>query len=95
MFVILLSYIRPLEDVDAALPAHRAFLAEFYAKGFGIASGRQIGTTGGMIIANAPNRAVLEAELAQDPYKIQNLARYDIYEFEARTVHPALKGIVS
>ena len=48
-----------------------------------------------MIIATAPNRAALEAELAKDPYRVKNLARYDITEFEARTLHPALKGIVS
>lgn len=95
MFAVILSYIRPLEEVDQALAAHRDFLAEFYAAGFGIASGRQVGTPGGVIIANAPNRAALEAELAKDPFKVKDLARYDIYEFEARTVHPALKGIVS
>jgi len=95
MFAVILSYIRPLEEINEALAAHRDFLAEFYAKGFGIASGRQIGTTGGVIIAHAPSRAALEAELAKDPFKVKNLARYDITEFEARTVHPALKGIVS
>jgi uncharacterized protein YciI len=95
MFAVILSYLRPLDEVNEALPAHRDFLAEFYAKGFGIASGRQIGTSGGVIIAQAPSRAALEAELDRDPYKIQNLARYDITEFEARMVHPALTGIVS
>jgi uncharacterized protein YciI len=95
MFAIILSYLRPVEEVDQSLAAHRDFLAEFYAAGYGIASGRQIGRTGGVIIANAPSRAVLEAELARDPYSVKGLAQYDIYEFEARTVHPALTGIVS
>jgi len=31
MFAVILSYIRPLEEVNEALPAHRDFLAEFYA----------------------------------------------------------------
>jgi uncharacterized protein YciI len=94
MFAVILSDLRPLEEVNAALPAHRAFLADFYAAGFGIASGRQVDTTGGVIIATAPSRALLEAEFNKDPYKIQGLARYDIYEFEPKTVHPALQGIV-
>lgn len=95
MFAVILSYIRPLEEVDQAKAAHLDFLAEFYAAGFGIASGRQPGASGGVIIAQAPSRAALEAELAKDPFKVKALARYDIYEFEARAVHPALKGIVS
>jgi uncharacterized protein YciI len=95
MFAIILSYIRPIEEVDRALPAHRDFLAGFYAAGFGIASGRQIGRTGGVIIATAPSRAALEAELAKDPFSIEGVAQYDIHEFEPRMTHPALKGIVS
>ena len=95
MFAIILSYLRPLEEVNQSLEDHRAFLAGFYERGFGIASGRQVGTPGGVIIAEAPSRAALEAELAKDPYQLRGLARFDIYEFEARTVHPALKGIVS
>lgn len=95
MFAVILTYVRPLEEVDQSLAAHRAFLTQFYADGFGIASGRQVGAAGGVIVAHAPSRAALDAELAKDPFKVKGLARYDIYEFEARTVHPALKGIVS
>jgi uncharacterized protein YciI len=95
MFTVILTYIRPLEEVDQALADHRAFLTQFYADGFGIASGRQVGATGGVIVAQAPSRAVLEAEIAKDPFKVKGLARYDIHEFEARMVHPALKGLVS
>ena len=94
MFAVILSYTRPREEIDLALAAHRDFLTRFYDDGFGIASGRQIGATGGVIIAQAPSRAALEAEIAKDPFKIQGLANYDIYEFEARMVHPALKGLV-
>ena len=95
MFAVILTYVRPLEEVDRSLADHRAFLADFYAAGFGIASGRQVGSTGGVIVAVAPSRAALEAELAKDPFQVRGLARYDIHEFTPSTVHPALKGIVN
>jgi uncharacterized protein YciI len=95
MFAVILSYLRPREEVDLALADHVAFLADFYAAGFGIASGRQVTGTGGVIIATAPSRAVLEAELAKDPFQVKGLARYDIYEFPPTTTHPALRGVVS
>jgi len=94
MFAVILTYTRPREEVDLALAAHRDFLTRFYADGFGIASGRQIGSNGGVIIAQAPSRAALEAELAKDPFKIRGLADYAIYEFEPRMLHPGLKGLV-
>lgn len=95
MFAVILTYVRPLAEVDQSLAEHRAFLADFYAAGFGIASGRQVGSTGGVIIAIAPSRAALDAELAKDPFQVRGLARYDIHEFTPTTTHPALKGIVN
>ena len=95
MFAVILTYIRPLAEVDQSVAEHRAFLADFYAAGFGIASGRQPDASGGVVIATAPSRAALDAELAKDPFKARGLARYDIYEFTPMTIHPALKGVVS
>ncbi|HEV2675288.1 MAG TPA: YciI family protein [Aliidongia sp.] len=95
MFAVILSYLRPIEEVNEALADHRVFLADFYAAGFGIASGRQVGTPGGVIIAVAPSRAALDAELAKDPFHVRGLARYDVYEFTPTTTHPALKGVVN
>jgi uncharacterized protein YciI len=95
MFAVILRYVRPREEIDLVLADHRAFLVDFYAKGFGVASGRQIGAEGGVIVATAPSRAALEAELDKDPFKIKGVARYDIHEFEPRMVHPALRGLVS
>ncbi|MDE6094920.1 MAG: YciI family protein, partial [Muribaculaceae bacterium] len=39
MFIAILTYKKPLEEVDRFLQAHRDFLAEHYAAGDFIASG--------------------------------------------------------
>nr|WP_325183164.1 YciI family protein [uncultured Oscillibacter sp.] len=41
MFLFNLTYVKPLEEIEALLPAHIAFLDEFYARGTFLCSGRK------------------------------------------------------
>jgi uncharacterized protein YciI len=81
MFVVSLTYTAPLARIDAFLEAHRAFLAEQYARGLFLMSGRKEPRDGGIIIAHAASRAELESVLRDDPFQQAGLARYDITEF--------------
>ena len=53
MFVILVNYIEPLNEIDAHLEAHRRFLDEGYAAGYFLVSGPRVPRTGGVILAKA------------------------------------------
>lgn len=90
MYVIVLTYTAPLEALDAAMAAHRAFLDRQYAAGVFIASGPQIPRTGGVIIARGLDRAALERVPREDVFHQQGLATYQLIEFQARGVAPAL-----
>ncbi|MGL5468442.1 MAG: YciI family protein [Shewanella sp.] len=81
MFVISLTYKKPLADVELHLAAHIAYLDAYYAKGVFIASGRKVPRTGGVIFAKAESRSVLEAILQQDPFYIEDVAEFDVVEF--------------
>jgi uncharacterized protein YciI len=81
MFVVSLTYTAPLARIDAFLEAHRAFLAEQYARGLFLMSGRKEPRDGGIIIAHAASRAELESVLRDDPFQQAGVARYDITEF--------------
>ena len=41
MFIITLTYLRPLEELDALMPKHVAWLKKHYKSGLFLASGRQ------------------------------------------------------
>ena len=90
MFVVLLSYKRPLADLDRTMRAHVAFLEEGYRTGLFLASGRQVPRRGGVILAVAPNRDTLEACMQQDPFVREGLASFEIVEFRTSLHHPAL-----
>jgi uncharacterized protein YciI len=90
MFIVSLTYTAPLEQIDAHVAAHRAYLAEQYARGVFLMSGRKVPREGGIIIAQGISRAELEALIQQDPFHQANVARYDIVEFAPTMTAAAL-----
>lgn len=81
MFIAILTYKKPLGEVDRFLAAHRNYLAEHYAAGDFIASGPQTPRVGGVIMMKAENRVTVDAIIAQDPFHINDIADYQIVEF--------------
>jgi uncharacterized protein YciI len=81
MFIVSLTYIVDLNKVDELLPQHVEYLKDQYEKGSFIASGRKIPRTGGIIFSKLDSIEKLEKVLDQDPFKINNLAKYEIQEF--------------
>lgn len=90
MFVVLLTYKRPLAEIDRTMRAHVAFLEAEYRAGVFLASGRQVPRTGGVILAMAPDRGALETVMQQDPFIRDGLASFEIVEFRTSLHHPAL-----
>lgn len=81
MFLILLSYKKPLADVDLFVAEHREFLERHYASGRFLLSGRKEPRTGGVILASAGSRAEVEAVVREDPFHREGLADYEIVKF--------------
>ncbi len=83
MFVIELTYTARLEQIDAHMRAHVAFLKKHYAAGRFIASGRKIPRDGGVIIAVGESREEIEAIAREDPFCARGLAECRVIEFRA------------
>lgn len=94
MFAIILSYKKPLEEIERVTAAHRAYLDEHYAKGVFVLSGRQTNQKGGVILAQASSKESLEQVLALDPFSTEGIADYAIYEFTPTKAQPALKALI-
>ena len=94
MFIVSLTYVAPLEEIDAALPEHVTFLENHYATGTFVASGRKVPRTGGIILAEADDEATLRAVLAEDPFARKGLATYDIQEFVISNARRGLEALM-
>jgi uncharacterized protein YciI len=81
MFVLLLTYIKPLEEVNKWLDDHKRYIQKNYERSLFIVSGRRIPPLGGIILAHGASKAEIEAVVAEDPYVHAGVAEYQILEF--------------
>ncbi|MEI7981470.1 MAG: YciI family protein [Bacteroidota bacterium] len=94
MFAFFSVYLKPMEEVDCHLEAHRLFLKSLYEKGITICSGPQIPRTGGFILLNASGKDEALEIMANDPYVIHEVARYTVIEFECRSCAEGFRQFV-
>ncbi|TMV91060.1 GTP cyclohydrolase [Thioclava sp. BHET1] len=91
LFVAELSYLAPMEEVDALIGPHRAFLKEQYAAGHFLASGAKVPRDGGVIIAIGTDIAEIEALFRLDPFYTSGVAQYRVIEFDPTMVADGLR----
>lgn len=95
MFVISLTYQKPMEEVEAHIAAHREFLDRNYATGVFLASGPKNPRVGGVILASGNvSREQLDGLLAEDPFHVHALARYEVTEFTPSKCARPLEGML-
>lgn len=94
IYVVVLTYIKPLEDVDALIPEHVEWLKKGYSEGVFLASGRRIPRNGGVILAQCDSVEMLEERLSQDPFQKMNIAKAEIIPFEATMKAQMLESIL-
>jgi uncharacterized protein YciI len=83
VFVLLLTYTKPLVEVDALMRRHMAWLDAQYEAGRFVVSGRRIPRTGGVILACGDDREEIEALAAKDPFVSGGVATCEIVQFRA------------
>jgi uncharacterized protein YciI len=83
MFVVELIYKADLEEIDAQMRAHMAFLKRHYSAGTFLVSGRKVPRDGGIILAAGKTRAEIEAIMREDPFCKNGLADFRVIEFRA------------
>jgi len=81
MFILVLKYIKPLEQVDKYLEPHIQYLEKYYSLQKFICSGRRNPRIGGVVLCKAHNLEEAEAIIAEDPFYINQIAEYEIIEF--------------
>jgi uncharacterized protein YciI len=94
MFIINLTYIVPLEELDRHMNEHVKFLQKYYKENIFVASGRKVPRTGGIILALADSQKQVEQIIQEDPFYIHKLADFTITEFLTSQYHPQLTKLL-
>lgn len=92
IFVITVTYTKPLEEVEKYLQDHRDFLANGYKKGVLLLSGAQVPRVGGVIIGRFWSKEEATAFIHTDPFFVAKVADYNIVEFVASKYASELEG---
>ena len=92
MFLLDLTYIKPLEEIERLLPAHIRFLDRGYEPF--LCSGRKNPWTGGVILCRCGSRAEAESCRDQDPFYREGAARYEITEFLPTKMAPGFQALL-
>lgn len=93
MFLLLGRYLKPADEVEAHLDAHRTWVRDHVEAGVFIAAGREIPLQGGLIVATGVTRDEVDAIIAKDPYFIQKIAEYDVREYDVVLATPGTEAL--
>ena len=91
MFIILLSYLKPMAEVELFLEEHKLFLQRHFARGGFLLAGRKVPRTGGFILGRAPSLEAMQAIIAEDPFHREGVAAFEIIETAPTMAAPALE----
>lgn len=81
LFCILVTYTKPIHEIEQILAEHRAYLQKGYDAGFLLVSGPQNPKIGGCILGHFADKDAAIAFTHNDPYYLNNAATYEIIEF--------------
>lgn len=80
MFIVSLTYKKPIEEVEKYIKEHILFLDKYYAQKKFIFSGRKNPRIGGIILAYNLSEIELENVLKEDPFHKYEIAEYEVTE---------------
>lgn len=81
MFIVILKYEKSIETVMKYLEEHNVFLEKYYLANKFICSGRQEPRTGGIILCNSKDKEEVNLIIKEDPFYINEVAKYEIIQF--------------
>ena len=83
LYLVTLTYVRPIEEVNAHLGTHRDWLVEHARAGRILVAGPLEDRSGGFVLANCATREELDGILAQDSFQVHRLVSQDVRGFSA------------
>lgn len=94
LFVILITYTKPMSEIETILPSHRTFLQKGYVSKNLLASGPQNPKTGGIVIGTFESKEAAEEFFKNDPYALNSVATHQVLEFTPVLHQELLKGFL-
>ena len=95
VFLVLIHYDAPAEEVAKLRPVHREFLQRHYATGRFVCSGPRVDGVGGVLLSRGASADEVAAVLREDPYALQGLAHHEVIEFNVVSHDPRFAAFLT
>jgi uncharacterized protein YciI len=92
-FIISLTYIAPIDEVDALMNDHVAWLKANHKDGHFIGWGRKVPREGGIILATGESRDDIAALAARDPFVAGGVAEAEVIEWAPSFLDDSIAGL--
>ena len=76
MYLMISTYLVPLDEVDRLRDQHLAFLDTLEERGLVVSAGRQDPPAGGVVILDVASEAEALETMSRDPYVLADAAEY-------------------
>lgn len=94
IFLILLQYIKPHFAVEQYYPRHKVYIDRYVNSGHFICSGRKTLKNGEFILCMAENRKEAQRIVQDDPFEANQLASFEIIEYNLTAYSKAFGSLV-
>lgn len=92
MFVLLARYTRPIEEVDALLEEHKAWIGRNADRI--LLTAREEPLVGGLILARADSLEDVWAMIREDPFHAAGMSEYEVREYRPVRAAPGVEGLL-
>lgn len=90
MFLLIVSYIKPIEEVMKHAVTHKAWVNKYVEEGLFLFAGPKKNKQGGAILAKSIDKSRLNEILEEDSFVKEGVAEYQVIDFDCRISTPDL-----
>ncbi len=91
MFLLVVSYIKPTEEVTPHAETHTAWVKKYFDGGIFLMAGPKKSKLGGVILTKSIDKKLLKKIIAEDSYVQSDVAEYQIIDFDCKVTVPGLE----
>jgi uncharacterized protein YciI len=92
VYLLMARYTRPVEEVDALLEDHKAWIGRNADKI--LLTAREEPLIGGMILARAGSLDEIWAMIRDDPFHAAGMSEYEVREYNPVRAAPGVEGLL-
>ena len=92
MFLLMARYTKPIEEVDALLEEHKAWIGRNGDKI--LLTAREEPLIGGLILARADSVDEIWAMIREDPFHAAGMSEYEVREYNPVRAAPGVEGLL-